>query len=226
MFNINTDTGGAKGPFLNYKNRAGQGMGDGTWYMRTKTGDDWSYDDMTERFKKGFVADVFATHDGQLGGSLQLGFIKFNEGSAPERHIWATPLAEEKRRSEEKTDGGGFAWQNLVNFRVAIGDGADALFDVNGWSGYKGVMDLIRQMNEGFEANVGLCPVIQYTGFRTEGTGQKRLHVPEFTLATWVARPDCLKSDTPAIATQPPAETAPAPTPAQAPAEAATAGGF
>lgn len=215
MFNINTSTGGESGPFLNFKNRAGVGMGDGTWYLRSKDGDEWHYEDMTSRFNQGFVADVYATHDGQLGGSLAMGFIKFNEGSAPERHIWASPMAQEKRRSEEKTATGGMAWQNLVNFRVAIGGGESALFDVNGWSGYKGVMALIEQMNAGFAENMGKAPMVIYKGFRVEGSGQKRLHVPEFEITQWVDVPDCLKPDAPSIATNA--------TPAETPAPAAVA---
>ena len=218
MFTINTNTGGESGPFLNYKNRAGQGMGDGTWYLRSKDGEAWHYEDMTERFKQGFVADIYATHDGQLGGSLKLGYIKFNEGSAPERHIWASPMQDEPRRSEEKTAGGGYAWQNLVTFRMAVGGGQDVLFDVNGWSGYKGVMGLIEQMNQGFANNVGKCPLVQYTGFRVEGAGQKRLHVPEFVIPQWVDIPECLKAETPAISTAAAPDTpAPVPTPPPAP---------
>lgn len=201
MFNINTSTGGESGPFLNYKNRAGAGMGDGTWYMRSKDGDDWHYEDMTAKFNTGFVADIYATHDGQLGGTLKLGFIKFNDGAAPDRHIWASPLQDEPRRSDEKTATGGMAWQNLVNFRMAVGGGGTALFDVNGWSGYKGVMALIAEMNKGFSENIGKAPLVQYTGFRVEGSGQKRLHVPEFKIAQWVDVPDCLKADAPAIST-------------------------
>lgn len=227
MFNINTSTGGESGPFLNYKNRAGQGQGDGTWYMRSKDGDEWHYEEMTDRFKSGFIADIYATHDGQLGGSLAMGFIKFIEGSAPERHIWKSPMEQEQRRDDNKTAQGGFEWQNLVNFRVAIGGGQSALFDVNGWSGYKGVMALIEQMNAGFAANMGKVPVVQYTGFRTEGTGQKRLHVPEFVIAQWTDIPPCLKPDAPAIATNATPETpAPAAVAAQQPvATGAPAGG-
>ena len=213
MFNINTNTGGESGPFFNYKNRAGQGMADGSWYLRSKDGDDWHYEEMTGVFNNGIIADIYATHDGQLGGSLKLGFIKFNEGAAPDRHIWASPMQQEQRKSEAKTAQGGYEWQNLVNFRVAIGGGRSALFDVNGWSGYKGVMALIDQMNSGFAANVGKAPLVKYTGFRVEGSGTKRLHVPEFTIAQWVDLPDCLKADAPTIAT-----AAPAAQPAQAPA--------
>lgn len=214
MFNIDTDTGGAKGPFINFKNRAGQGMGDGTWYMREKDGDDWHFTDMTEILKGGVVADIFATHDGQLGGSLQMGYIKFpaeGSGGNVERKWWASPLAREARPDEGKTAQGGFEWQNIVNFRVAIGGGRDALFDVSGWSGYKGVMALIEAMNGGFSANLGKCPVFQYTGFRVEGQGTKRLHVPEFAVAQWVDRPACLTPAAPTIQTQ--QEEAPAPTP-------------
>lgn len=220
MFNIPTSTGGESGPFLCYKQRAGKGMGDGTWYLRSKDGDDWHYTDMTDAFKTGFVADVFATHDGQLGGTLKLGFIKFTEGQAPDRHWFASPLAAEPRRSEEKTAQGGFMWQNAVTFRIAIGGGESASFDVNGWGGYKGVMGMIDQMNAGFAANVGKCPLVQYTGFRVEGSGTKRLHVPEFKIPKWVDRPACLTPDAPAIAqAEPEQPPAPAPQPA-----AATAG--
>lgn len=202
MLKIDTGTSdGPSGPFLSYKQRAGQGMGDGSWYMREKDGDDWSYSDMTETMKNGIVADIFATHAGELGGSLQMGYIKFNDGSAPDRSWWQSPLRSEQRPDETKAPGGGFAWQNIISFRVAIGGGRDAQMDVSGWGGYKGMTALIGMLNNGFADNVGKCPVIQYTGFRTEGTGAKRMHVPEWRVAQWVDRPECLKPDTPAIAT-------------------------
>lgn len=229
MFSIDTDTGGAKGPFINYKNRAGQGMGDGTWYMREKDGDDWHFSDMTEVLKGGIVADVFATHDGQLGGTLQMGYIKFppeGSGGNVERKWWASPLAREPRPDESKTPQGGFQWQNIVNFRVAIGGGRDALFDVSGWSGYKGVMALIEQMNSGFAANTAKCPIFAYTGFRTEGQGQKRLHVPEFTVTAWADRPACLAPDAPTIATAPEQTEADAALASTAPAPATSGAGF
>ena len=225
MFFIPTDTGGEKGPFLQYKQRAGQGMGDGTWFMREKDGDDWQYSDMTDAFKAGFVADVFATHDGELGGSLKMGFIQFYDGKAPDRNWWKSPLHAEPRPSEDKNADGAFLWQNAVAFRVAIGGGKTALFDVSGWGGYKGVMGLLDLMNKGFEANVGNCPLVQYTGFRVEGSGKTRLHVPEFKIAQWVARPDSLKADTPQIAQAEPEQPQPEPAP-KAEAVPAGAAGF
>lgn len=223
MFHIPTDTGGDKGPFFQYKQRAGQGMADGSWYLREKDGDDWHYTDMTNAFKGGIVADVFATHDGELGGTLKMGFIKFTEGKAPDRFWWKSPLHAEQRPDEGKNSDGAFEWQNAVSFRVAIGGGKSASFDVTGWGGYKGVMGLLEQMNKGFAANVGNCPLVQYTGFRTEGSGKTRLHVPEFTIAKWVPRPECLKPEAPEIGaaaspapTEQPATTQQAPVPADA----------
>lgn len=201
MFKIDTDTGGARGPFLNYKQRAGQGMPDGSWYLRSKDGEDWHYTDLTDAFRQGFVFDVFATHDGQLGGSLKIGFIKFNEGAAPERSWWSSPLQKEDRPDESKNAQGGFLWQNNVAVRVAIGGGEDAQLEVSGWGGYKGIMGGIELLNNGFADNIGKSPLVAYTGFRVEGSGSKRLHVPEFKVVKWVDRPDCLKSDAPSIDT-------------------------
>lgn len=218
MFAIDTgNTDGPRGPFLSYKQRAGQGMGDGSWYLREKDGEEWSYSDMTETMRGGVVADIFATHDGQLGGSLQMGYIKFNEGSAPDRAWWASPLKSEPRPDESKTPGGGFAWQNIISFRVAIGGGRDAQLDVSGWGGYKGMTALVGLLNQGFASNIGKCPLIQYTGFRVEGSGAKRLHVPEWTVAQWVDRPACLTPDAPQIEAAPAEAPTPAPAPAPAP---------
>ncbi len=217
------DTGvndGPKGPFLSYKQRAGQGMPDGSWYMREQDGDDWSYTDMTEVMKKGVVADIFATPQGDLGGTLQMGYIKFNEGSAPDRFWWKSPARAEPRPDESKTPQGGFAWQNIMSFRVAIGGGRDAQLDVSGWGGYKGMTGLIALINQGMAQNIGKCPVIQYTGFHVEGSGQKRLHVPEWSIPKWFDRPACLTPEAPTIANAP-AEQAPAPEPAQATAQPA-----
>lgn len=212
MFQIDASVGGESGPFLSYKNRAGQGMPDGSWFLREKDADDWHYTDMTDRFKSGFVFDLFATHAGELGGTLKLGYIKFNEGAAADKRFWSSPLKSEPRPDESKTALGSFVWQNLATVRVAVGGGNDALFDVAGWSGYKGVMSLLQDMNGGFAGNVGKCPLVKYTGFRVEGQGNKRLHVPEFSIASWVDRPACLRSDAPVI------QATPAPAPAAAPA--------
>lgn len=218
MFKIDTNVGGETGPFINYKNRAGQGMPDGSWYMREKDGDDWHYSDVTDALRAGIVADVFATHAGELGGTLKIGYIKFNDNAAPDRHLWRSPMASEPRPDEGKTSDGAFMWQNCVSFRVAIGNGRSALFDIAGWSGYKGVMQLLDKMNAGFAGNVGKCPVMQYTGFRTEGSGKTRLHVPEFVIAKWVDRPACLTPDAPQIAKTPDQPPAPPPQPAPQPA--------
>lgn len=222
MFKIDAQTGGESGPFLNYKNRAGQGMPDGSWYLRERPegADNWTYTDMTDTMRGGFVADMFATHDGQLGGTLKMGYVFFKEDGAPDRAWWASPLQSEQRPDESKGAGGGYNWQNAVQFRVAIGGGKSALFDVSGWSGYKGVAALLQSLNTGFANNIGKCPLVQYTGFRVEGTGQKRLHVPEFTVADWVDRPACLTPDAPQIAPAPaevaqPAQQAPATQPTQ-----------
>jgi len=152
-----------------------------------------------------------------------MGYIKFNDGSAPDRAMWASPLKSEPRPDESKNAGGGFAWQNAMSFRVAIGGGRDAQLDVNGWGGYKGMTAMIGLLNSGFAANIGKCPVIQYTGFRVEGTGSKRLHVPEWTIAKWVDRPACLTPDAPQIAPEPAQAATPAPQPAPQPTAAAQA---
>jgi hypothetical protein len=216
MFKIDTNVGGESGPFLNYKNRAGQGMPDGSWYLREKQGDDSRYTDMTATMRGGIVADIFATPEGQLGGTLKIGYVKFNDNSAPDRHWWRTPLASEPRPNEAKNSEGSYDWQNAVAFRAAIGGGKSALFDVSGWSGYKGVMEMINLMNGGFASNIGKCPMVQYTGFRVEGTGKTRLHVPEFVIAKWVDRPACLMPEAPQVSVGFAAAPQPAPQPAPA----------
>lgn len=212
MFKIDTGVGGESGPFLRYKNRAGSGMADGTWYLTEIDGDNKTFTDMTDTMKNGIVLDIFATHDGQLGGTLKIGFINFETPDGkPNRAWWASPLAAEQRPDESKTGMGSYAWQNAVSVRCAIGGGRAATFDVTGWSGFKGVSELIQALNAGFAGNIGKCPVVQYTGFRTEGQGTKRLHVPEWTVAQWVDRPACLTPDAPQIAPAPAEQPAPAP---------------
>lgn len=228
MFTIETgaDGGGSKGPWISYKPKgsAKHGMPYKSWALRTKNEAGGS--DIT-RFttieNPGIVLDIYAK-GGQLCGSLKFGWSKSDgeTGKAPERRWWASVLKAEQRPDESKTAQGGYVWRNALSVRAAIGGGNTVTWEDEGWGGYKGFSALIKDINAGFAANEGLCPMIRCTGYVDEGSGNSATSVPQFTIVKWVPQPDCLKADAPQISAAPPAPASTAPTaPTPAPAEVA-----
>lgn len=225
MFAIDTgaDGGGSKGPWISFKPKgsAKHGLPYKAWALRSK---DAAGNSIIERFtameNPGVVLDIYAK-GGQLCGSLKLGWSKSDgeTGKAPERRWWSSPLKSEQRPDESKTAQGGYVWRNALSLRAAVGGGAAATWEDEGWGCYKGFSNLVQQLNAGFAANEGLCPMVRCTGYADEGSGNSATSVPVFEVLKWVPRPACLSEDAPMIATDP--APAPAAQPAPAPVAAA-----
>lgn len=226
MFAIDTgaDGGGSKGPWISFKPKgsAKHALPYKAWAMRTKTEAGSEIERFTGIENPGVVLDIYAK-GGELCGSLKLGWSKSDGevNKAPERRWWASVLRAEQRPDESKTAQGGYVWRNALSVRCAIGGGKAATWEDEGWGGYKGFSALIKQINAGFEANEGLCPMVRCTGYVDEGSGNSATSVPLFEIVQWVPRPDCLKEDAPMIAAASQPQAAPQPAPAATPAPAA-----
>lgn len=227
MFAIDTgaDGGGSKGPWISFKPKgsAKHGLPYKSWTLRDKTETGSTISAFAVISNPGVVLDMYAK-GGQLCGSLKLGFSKSDgtAGVAPERRWFQSPLRAEQRPDESKKATGGYVWSNALSVRAAIGGGKTATWEDDGWGVYKGFSQLVKQLNAGFAANEGLCPMVRCTGYADEGSGQNSTSVPLFEIVRWVPRPDCLKEDAPQIAA-PVAATAPAPVYTPPPAAAAPA---
>ncbi len=234
MFKIETGAGegGSKGPWISFKPKgsAKHGLPYKAWALRDKNEQGAS---TITRFMKvenpGIVLDIYAK-GGQLCGSLKLGWSKSDgmEGVAPERRWNPSALQALPRPDETKTMQGSFVWRNCMSIRAAIGEGKTATWEDDGWGVYAGFDRLLlRQINPGFSANEGLCPMVRCVGYEDSGKGTNTTSIPVFEILRWVPRPDCLKEDAPQIATGFVAEPAPQPAytppPAAAPAPTAAA---
>ncbi len=217
------DGGGSRGPWISFKPKgsAKHGLPYKSWTLRDKS-DAGSTVTAFAGMTSGVVLDVYAK-GGQLCGSLKLGFSKSDgqTGVAPERRWFASPLRAEQRPDESKKAAGGFVWSNALSIRCAIGGGATATWEDDGWGVYKGFSALSKVISAGFAANEGLCPMVRCTGYADEGAGQTSTSVPLFEIIKWVPRPDCLKEDAPQItATADPTPAATPPAPSAIPADA------
>lgn len=208
MFEIDTgaDGGGSKGPWISFKPKgsAKHGLPYKAWALREKTETGSSITRFTGIENPGIVLDIYVK-GAELCGSLKLGWSKSDgeTGKAPERRWWNSVLRSEPRPDESKTAQGGFTWRNALHVRAAIGGGKTATWEDEGWGGYKGFSALIKQINAGFAANEGLCPMVRCVGYADEGSGTSATSVPLFEIIKWVPRPDCLKEDAPTIAADP-----------------------
>lgn len=232
MFAIDTgaDGGGSKGPWISFKPKgsAKYGLPYKAWALRDKTETGSTITRFAGMENPGVVLDIYAK-GGQLCGSLKLGWSKSDgeTGKAPERRWWNSPLKSEQRPDESKTLQGGYVWRNALSVRCAIGNGATATWEDEGWGGYKGFSALVKQLNAGFANSEGMCPMVRCTGYVDEGSGNNATSVPQFEVLKWVPRPECLREDAPTIAAAEPApapqqtQAAPPPAPASVPADVA-----
>lgn len=208
MFEIDTgaDGGGSKGPWISFKPKGSSkhGLPWKAWALREKTETGSTITRFMGMENPGVVLDIYVK-GAELCGSLKLGWSKSDgeTGKAPERRWWASVLRSEQRPDESKTAQGGYVWRNSLHVRCAIGGGKTATWEDEGWGGYKGFSALIKQINAGFAANEGLCPMVRCTGYADEGSGNSATSVPLFEIVKWVPRPDCLKEDAPTIAADP-----------------------
>ncbi len=228
MFTIETgaDGGGSKGPWISFKPKgsAKHGLPYKSWALRTKDDAGSSITRFAGIENPGVVLDIYAK-GGQLCGSLKFGWSKSDGtvGQAPERRWWQSVTRAEPRPDESKSLQGGYVWRNALSIRAAIGNNQTVTWEDEGWGGYKGFAALIKQINAGFAANEGLCPMVRCTGYVDEGSGQNATSVPQFEIVKWIPRPACLTEEAPQIAAPMPAPAATVAPPSPPPAAAVPA---
>lgn len=206
MFAIDTSAaaGGESGPFLSFSPRGSvqYHLPQNAWYVREKDqAGNWQRRLEQTIETQGVLLDVFATPQGEFGGSLKIGHVKDGgQGQAPIRQWWASPLVAQPRPDDARKPDGGFVWSNAVSVKVALGQGVTAILELDGWGGFKGLMDLFNALNPQFAANLGKVPLIRCTGYQAQGQGNQATTIPQFEVAAWYDRPESL-SATPQIAT-------------------------
>lgn len=216
MFAIDTgDTGGSLGPWISWTSNgsAMKGFQPMKWVLRGKDDNDNKTETMVPGFEAGCVMDI---------DSLKLGWEKDGaKGVAPERR-WNPSISQATPRPDEsKKPSGAYAWSRALSVRLAIGGGAAATWEQGSFAAYAAFERLAKQIMAEHPGDNRL-PLVVQTGVEKRSLKSGDANIPILEIKDWVARPDCLKSDAPAIATgtaepAPAAQTAPAPQPAPQP---------
>jgi len=209
MFAIDTgDTGGSKGPWLNWTSNgsAGKGFAPKTWYLREGKGEDVK-EYTVPAFENGCVMDL---------DTLQLGWMKDGgTGQAPIKQ-WNPSVSQATQRPDEsKTTNGKYAWSQALSIRCAIGGGQAATWEQAAFGAYDAFSKLAKQISAEWGAksqNGKLLPLVKQVGVETQQMPSGKTNKPVLQVVDWVERPDCLKADAPTIAT---AAQEPAPKPVQ-----------
>lgn len=201
-FTIDTgDTGGSKGPWLNWTSNgsAGKGFAPKTWYLREGSGDNVNEYNVAA-FEAGCIMDL---------DTLQLGWMKDGgKGQAPIKQ-WNPSISQATQRPDEsKGLNGKPAWSAALSVRCAIGDGQAATWEQAAFGAYDAFSKLAKQIAAEWgdkSENGRLLPLVKQTSVESQTLTSGSTNKPVLTVVQWVERPDCLKADAPTIATQPPA---------------------
>ena len=223
MFNIDTgNEGGSKGPWISWTSNgsAMKGFAPKSWVLRGKDENDEKFEHVVEAFATGCVLDL---------DTLQLGWEKEGAtGQAPERR-WNPSISQSTPRPDEsKTSNGKYAWSSALSIRCAIGGGQAATWEQAAYGAYDAFSKLAKQISAEWSEksqNGALLPLVKQTGVETQQLKSGTSNKPVLQIVEWVPRPDCLKDDAPAIATQPAPQPAPA-APQPDNSAVSSAGGF
>lgn len=224
MFATNS-TEGSKGPWMTWTSNgsAAKGFAPKSWVTR-------GTDDAGNKFEQ--VFDGFATPCVFDTESLKLGWEKDGAaGQAPERRYSSHYSQPMQRPDESKKPSGAFAWSNCLQVRVATSQTQAMTWEQGSFGAYEAFVRLSKQIEAQWQEhsqNGALLPVVQMTDVEARTLKSGSTNIPILTIVKWVPRPDVLKDDAPAIATNAapaqqaaaPAPQTPAPAPAQAPAQA------
>jgi len=209
-FEIDTgDTGGSLGPWMTWTSNgsAMKGFPPKSWVLRGKDENDEKF----ERVIEGFASDAGCVMDLD---TLQLGWMKDGAtGQAPEKR-WNPSVSQATQRPDEsKKQSGAYAWSQALSIRCAIGGGQAATWEQASFGAYDAFSKLAKQISAEWgqkSQNGKLLPLVKQTGVESQVLKSGTSNKPVLQVVQWVERPDCLKSDAPAIATAP-QEQAPAP---------------
>ena len=220
MFAIDTgDTGGSMGPWISWTSEgsARKGFQPESWVLRGKDEQDNKFERQHGAFVGGCVLDL---------DSLKLGWEKDGgQGVAPERKWNASIAKSEPRPDDSMKPQGGYVWSRALSVRCAIGGGEAATWEQASFGAMRAFDELAKQLQAQHPGDHRL-PLVKQTGVEHIKLKNGTAAIPVLTIQDWVERPDCLKSDAPAIDTgsnAAPAETAAASQAAQATASAASA---
>lgn len=201
-FSIDTgDTGGSKGPWLNWTSNgsAGKGFAPKTWYLREGSGDDVKEYNVPA-FETGCVMDL---------DTLQLGWMKDGgQGQAPIKQ-WNPSISQATQRPDEskKPGSSAYAWSQALSVRCAIGDGQAATWEQSAFGAYSAFSKLSKQIAAEWadkSQNGKLLPLVKQTGVERQVLQAGPSNKPVLQIVQWVERPDCLKDDAPTIETADP----------------------
>lgn len=214
-FQIDTgNEGGTLGPWMNWTSNgsAMKGFPPKSWVLRGKDENDEKFEHVIEAFANGCVMDL---------DTLQLGWMKDGAtGQAPEKR-WNPSVSQATPRPDEsKKQSGAYAWSQALSIRCAIGGGQAATWEQASFGAYDAFSKLAKQISAEWAAksqNGKLLPLVKQTGVESQTLKSGTSNKPVLQVVDWVERPDCLKADAPAIATQP-EQPAPQPTQQAAPA--------
>ena len=197
MFQFDTANTGASGPFIAWTPRGTQ---DGSvpaksFYLRTSEGKQ-----PLDAFQKGVVLDI---HNMKTGWQKSEGIA----GQAPEWK-WNQTVAHMMPQP-------GDDWSKGFSIRCAIGGGETATWEQAStavWDAFTGIVPALQQ-----GPGDGSLPLVRMVDIKAMQFKRGSTVAPVLEVVKWVPRPDCLKDDAPAIATEPdPTQAAPAPEPATA----------
>jgi len=219
-------SGGSQGPWLIWSSNgsAEKGFPPRSWVLRERDETGNTVETVIPAFEAGCILDL---------DSLKLGWERGGGiGQAPERR-WNPSVAQSTPRPDEskKTAGVGFAWQQALSVRVAIGQGRAATWEQGAFGAYEAFSRLARQIIAQHPGD-GTLPLVKQTGVEKLVLTVGSANVPLLEVAKWVPAPQCLKAAEFTIETGEPAAPPPPPPPAatvspirqrQAPAQAAQA---
>lgn len=223
-FAIDTgNEGGTLGPWMNWTSNgsAMKGFPPKSWVLRGKNENDEKFEHVIDGFANGCVMDL---------DTLQLGWMKDGAtGQAPEKR-WNPSVSQATPRPDEsKKQSGAYAWSQALSIRCAIGNGQAATWEQASFGAYDAFSKLAKQISAEWpekSQNGKLLPLVKQVGVESQTLKSGTSNKPVLQVVDWVERPDCLKADAPAIATQEPAPQQAAPAPTTPEPAGALPGGF
>lgn len=200
--NFDTGGGGGEGPWLQWSAR---GTLDGEIPAKSFFIRDVDGKTKFDGFANGVVLDI---------ENMQTGWC-YSDGVAGQAPDWRM-----NQSVSHMMPSPGDGYKKGFKIRCAIGGGKTAAWEQAGAAAWNAFTALVPALQQG---EPGKLPLVKLTGTKAEQFKRGSTTTPILEVVKWVDRPDCLKADTPTIATEAPAPApAPAPTPAPAPVASAT----
>jgi len=200
--NFDTGGGGSEGPWLQWSARGTQ---DGAIPAKSFLIRDSDGKKQFDGFNNGVVLDI---------ENMKTGWC-FSDGVAGQAPDWKMNQSVAHFMPDPSTEGRDY--KKGFKIRCAIGGGKTASWDQAGASVWNALVDLVPAFQQ--QPGPNMLPLVRMTGSRFEQFKRGSTNTPVLEVVKWVERPDCLKADAPAIATDP----APVQQQAAAPAPQTTA---